>query len=292
MNIQYNTIATVPDQNHATTKILGMTADPEMGEQTIEQVRGKLSSLLHPSVSANAYPRRSQLIPSEEVATMNTAHLAEFIDHTLLKPDTTAEQVKTLCREALQFKCASVCVNSSQIKLCAQLLKGSELPICSTIGFPFGTTASRAKAAETTDAIEAGASEIDMVINIGRLKDREWSYVRDDISAVIEAATGHPVKVILETGHLTKEEKIAACLLSAAAGAAFVKTSTGFGRGGATVEDIMLMRFLTGPYMGVKASGHIRDAKTVRSMLAAGANRIGTSSTTAIVAGKTRSFIR
>jgi deoxyribose-phosphate aldolase len=263
-----------------------MVDNPSICEQTIEQVREELSNLLQHSAAAETRPLVNQAIAPEVVSTLSSARLAEFIDHTLLKPESSAEQVEKICREAVQFKCASACVNSSRIELCAQLLKGSGVLACSTIGFPLGSATPDAKASEAADAVEHGADELDMVINIGRLKDKDWSYVWDDVSAVIGASGGHTVKVILETGYLTEEEKIAACMLSVAAGASFVKTSTGFGRGGATVEDITLMRHVVGPHMGVKASGGVRDEETARTMLTAGANRIGASSTSAIVSGK------
>lgn len=215
-----------------------------------------------------------------------TLDLAPYIDHTLLKPDATEEQVRKLCEEARKYSFASVCVNPSWVALSAQMLKGSPVKVCTVIGFPLGATTSTAKAIETRDAIANGADEIDMVINVGALKSGNDALVKDDIEAVVAAAKGRGiVKVILETALLTREEKVKACLLSKMAGADFVKTSTGFVPGGATVEDIALMRETVGPNMGVKASGGIRDTKTAKDMVAAGATRLGASASVAIVNG-------
>lgn len=206
-----------------------------------------------------------------------------MIDHTLLKADATSEDIKKLCEEALQYDFATVCVNSSQIPLAAQLLANSHTkPIC-VVGFPLGAMSSQAKAFEAKEAIAAGAQEIDTVIPVGALKDGNYKYVLSDISAVVEASKPVPVKVILETSLLSEDEKKFACVLSKAAGAAFVKTSTGFGGGGASEADIELMRKVVGPEMGVKASGGVRTLEDARKMLAAGATRIGTSAGVAIV---------
>lgn len=212
--------------------------------------------------------------------------LARIIDHTLLKPDATAAQIEQLCREALQYGFAAVCVNPTWVPLAARLLQGSDVKVCTVVGFPLGATSTAAKVAEARAAIAAGAREIDMVINIGALKSGLYDQVRDDIRAVVEAA--HPtatVKVILETALLTDAEKVQACRLAREAGADFVKTSTGFGPGGATVHDVALLRREVGPAMGVKASGGIRDRATALAMVQAGANRIGASASVAIVTG-------
>jgi deoxyribose-phosphate aldolase len=212
--------------------------------------------------------------------------LAPLIDHTLLKPDATEAQVRKLCEEARQFSFASVCVNPAWVPLCARLLEGSPVKVCTVIGFPLGATTPTTKAVEARDAIANGAHEIDMVINVGALKSGNDDLVRRDIEAVVQAAKGQAlVKVILETALLSREEKIKACLLAKQAGADFVKTSTGFGPGGATVEDIALMRETVGPTMGVKASGGIRDRATAEAMVAAGATRIGASASVAIAKG-------
>lgn len=212
--------------------------------------------------------------------------LAKYIDHTLLKPDATSDQIRKLCEEARQYKFATVCVNSSHVRLAAELLKGSTVKPIAVVGFPLGAATAKAKAFETLEAIRNGAEEIDMVINIGALKERDYKTALNDIIAVVGAAGDIPVKVILETSQLNDEEKIVACVLSKAAGAAFVKTSTGFSGGGATVEDIKLMRRMVGKDMGVKASGGVRSYEDAMKMIEAGANRLGTSSSIAIVTGQ------
>ena len=224
------------------------------------------------------------------VGAPGAAELARYIDHTLLKPEATEGQIRKLCEEARKHTFASVCVNPSWVSLASQMLKGSPVKVCTVIGFPLGATTPTTKAIETRDAIANGANEIDMVINVGALKSGNDALVKDDIEAVVAAAKGHAiVKVILETALLTKEEKIKACLLSKMAGTDFVKTSTGFVPGGATVEDIALMRETVGPDMGVKASGGIRDTKTASDMMAAGATRLGVSASVAIISGQAAS---
>ncbi|MGE5554109.1 MAG: deoxyribose-phosphate aldolase [Betaproteobacteria bacterium] len=212
--------------------------------------------------------------------------LAKLIDHTLLKPDATPEAIARLCGEAAEYGFASVCVNPGNVALAAALLRGSEVKVCTVIGFPLGATTPLAKAFEARDAVANGADELDMVLNVGALKAGDEALVARDIRAVVEAAGGRLVKVILETGLLTEEEKVRACLLAKEAGAGFVKTSTGFGPGGATVEDVRLMRQAVGPDFGVKASGGIRDRVTAERMVAAGATRLGTSSGVAIIRGE------
>ncbi|OGR96657.1 MAG: deoxyribose-phosphate aldolase [Elusimicrobia bacterium RBG_16_66_12] len=208
---------------------------------------------------------------------------ARYVDHTLLKPNATQDEIAKLCEEAKAFCFASVCVNPSYVALAAQYLRGSGVKVCTVVGFPLGSTTPTVKAIEARDAIANGADEIDMVINIGALKSGNDAVVYDDIKAVREATRGKILKVILETSLLSNEEKIRACVLAKKAGGDFVKTSTGFGGGGATVEDIRLMRGAVGPLMGVKASGGIRDAKGAADMIAAGATRLGTSASVAIV---------
>lgn len=215
--------------------------------------------------------------------------VAPYIDHTLLKPDATESEIRKLCEEARTHKFASVCVNPGWVSLAHELLRGSGVMVCTVIGFPLGATTAAAKACETEDAIRKGAEEIDMVINVGALKSGQYELVAEDIRAVVRAAQGTTVKVILETSLLNDEEKVIACELSKAAGAHFVKTSTGFGSGGATVHDIQLMRQTVGADMGVKASGGVRDYPTAKAMIEAGANRIGASASIAIVQGKTSS---
>ncbi len=213
--------------------------------------------------------------------------LARMIDHTLLKPDATPEEIAQLCFEARKYKFASVCVNPTWVKLCAQLLEGTPVKVCTVIGFPLGATASEVKAFETVNALDQGATEIDMVINIGALKARDLETVARDIYGVVKAAhaRGALVKVILETALLNDEEKTIACMISKEAGADFVKTSTGFGGGGATVHDVELMRRVVGPNMGVKASGGVRTYEDAASMIKAGATRIGASAGVKIIQG-------
>lgn len=213
-------------------------------------------------------------------------NIAAMIDHTILKADTTKEEVVKICKEAREYKFKSVCVNSYYTKLVAEELKDSGVLVCTVVGFPLGAMETKSKAFETARAIEIGANEIDMVINVGALKDKDYDFVLNDIKEVVETAKGKAiVKVILETCLLTEEEKIKACQLSQEAGADFVKTSTGFSTGGATVEDIKLMRKTVGPNMGVKASGGVRTKEDALGVIEAGANRIGASSSIAIVNG-------
>lgn len=213
--------------------------------------------------------------------------LARMIDHTLLKPDASRDDLQLLCDEARKFGFASVCVNSANVRYCKERLRSSGVMTVAVVGFPLGAASTQAKAFETKQAIRDGADEIDMVINIGALKSRDYVMVHDDIAAVVDAAKPCPVKVILETGALTQDEKIIACALSKAARAAYVKTSTGFGPGGATVDDIRLMRRIVGSDVGVKASGGVRDQAGAEAMIAAGATRIGASASVAIVTGGT-----
>ncbi|WP_240511966.1 deoxyribose-phosphate aldolase [Paludifilum halophilum] len=216
---------------------------------------------------------------------MNHASLASMIDHTLLKPGTTSEQIDKLCREAVEHRFAAVCINPDWVARAAERLKGTGVKVATVVGFPLGATTREVKAFETRQAIQNGASEIDMVMNIDALKSGDLDYFRQDIEEVVQAAEKAPVKVILETGLLNQEEIRVASEKAKAAGAHFVKTSTGFGQGGATEEAVRLMRETVGPDMGVKASGGIRDRETADKMVAAGANRIGASASVAIVTG-------
>lgn len=212
---------------------------------------------------------------------------AKLIDHTLLKADATKDSIIKLCEEAKIYHFASVCVNPTWVETAAQLLQESNVLVCTVIGFPLGASTSATKAFEASHAIEKGAKEVDMVINIGALKDKQDELVEKDIRAVVEVAKGKAlVKVIIETCLLTDEEKVRACELAVTAGADFVKTSTGFSTGGATVADVALMRQTVGPSIGVKASGGIRDLENVEAMVQAGASRIGASSGVAIVKGQ------
>jgi deoxyribose-phosphate aldolase len=211
--------------------------------------------------------------------------VAAMIDHTLLKPDATRSDIETLCREAAQYEFASVCVNPTWVALCARLLQGSRVKVCSVVGFPLGATTADTKHYETRRAIFDGAREIDMVVNVGALKSGDLRLVQRDIEAVTAPCrdAGAVSKVIIEAALLTDEEKITACTLAKAAGADFVKTSTGFGPGGATAHDVALMRRAVGEEMGVKAAGGVRDLEAVKAMVAAGATRIGASAGVRIV---------
>ena len=213
-------------------------------------------------------------------------HLASMIDHTLLKPEASRAQVEQLCDEAKQYGFASVCVNPAYVRLCAQRLEGSSVKVCAVVGFPLGATLPEVKAFETQQALDAGAAEIDMVINIGALKSQDHDLLVRDIAAVVGTAHAKNalVKVIIEAALLTNDEKTLACLLAQSAGADFVKTSTGFGPGGATVEDVAQMRRVVGPIMGIKAAGGIRTLADVQKMIAAGATRIGASASVKIMA--------
>lgn len=209
--------------------------------------------------------------------------LAKFIDHTLLRPEASDPQIERLCQEALQFRFASVCVNPCKVVLAAALLNKSGIPVCTVIGFPLGAATTETKVFETRQALELGAAEFDMVISLGAVKTKEFDLIQKEIEAVVKAAQGHPVKVILETALLNEEEMRAVCNRAELAKAHFVKTSTGFGPGGATVESVSILNSAVGGRLGVKASGGIKDRETARKMIAAGATRIGTSSGVQIV---------
>lgn len=204
-------------------------------------------------------------------------NISEFFDHTILKSDADTEQVKKVVAEAVRNGLASVCVNQYRTKMVAELLKGSKVKTCTVVGFPLGAVTSEVKAFETVQAVKDGADEIDMVINIGAMKDKDYNYVLEDIKAVRKACKGKTLKVIIETCLLSDDEKVKACEMAKEAGADFVKTSTGFSTGGARTEDVQLMRNTVGNEMGVKASGGIRDIDTAKDMIKAGATRLGTS---------------
>ncbi len=213
--------------------------------------------------------------------------LSHLIDHTLLKPDATQDEIAQLAYEARKYGFASVCVNPSYVKLCSDLLKGSDGVVCTVVGFPLGATSTEAKVFEAQKAVRDGATEVDMVINVGALRSRDYELVERDIASVARVvhAGGAILKVIIETALLSDEEKVAASQLAKVAGADFVKTSTGFGPGGATAEDVALMRRVVGPKMGVKASGGIRTYADAQKMVAAGASRIGASASVKIIQG-------
>ena len=214
--------------------------------------------------------------------------IARMIDHTLLKPEATPDEIKKLCEEARTYDFASVCVNPCYVPLCHELLSGSKVKVCTVIGFPLGSTTTETKRMEAEQALKNGAQEIDMVINIGMLKQQELDYVFNDINQVVLAAKkfGSICKVIIETALLTDEEKIKACLLAKEAKADFVKTSTGFSKGGATAGDVALMKYVVGSAVGVKASGGIRTTEDAKLMIASGADRIGASASVKIVKGE------
>ena len=231
-------------------------------------------------------PLRPGLIKRRISMEYTKKNVAGMIDHTLLKADATEAQIAKLCQEAKEHGFASVCVNPGYVPEAAEALKGTDVRVCTVIGFPLGATSSEAKAAETADAIAKGAAEVDMVVNVGRIKSGNWDYVRSDIAAVVNAARGRALtKVSIETCLLTDDEKIRVCEIAKDAGADFVKTSTGFSTGGATAADIALMRKTVGPDMGVKASGGIHSTEEAIALIEAGASRIGASAGIAIISG-------
>lgn len=218
---------------------------------------------------------------------LNDISLARMIDHTMLKPEATKQEITTLCEEAKKYNFASVCINPSNVPFCSQLLRGTQVKVCTVIGFPLGATTTAAKRAEAEEALNEGAQEIDMVINIGRLKAGDYKYVFNDINQVVLAAKrkNAVTKVIIETALLSDEEKVKACLISKEAKADFVKTSTGFSKGGATAGDIALMKYVVGSSVGVKASGGVRTTEDAENMIRSGADRIGASASVKIVTG-------
>ena len=214
---------------------------------------------------------------------LTVEELAQTIDHTVLKPETTQSKIKQLCEEAIDYNFAAVCINASHVEYAASLLTDSTVQVCAVVGFPLGATLSEVKAVETKEVVKRGAHEVDMVINVGALRDKDYDLVQKDIEAVVAASGDAHVKVILETGLLIDEQKVKACEICKDAGADFVKTSTGFGPMGATPHDVRLMRETVGPSMGVKAAGGIRSFKDALRLIEAGANRLGTSSGVAII---------
>ena len=251
----------------------------ELINKITREVMAKLKSELNLKSSSSAR--------SGSMIMLNApADAASIIDHTLLKPEATQDQFDKLCEEAVRYNFWSVCVNTNWVSYCAKKLRGTGVKVCSVVGFPLGAMDARSMAFETRRAIEDGASEIDMVLNIGALKSGDHKKVEEGIRAVRRATRGNTIlKVILETGLLDASEKVVACQLCKKANADFVKTSTGFAKGGATVEDIALMRRTVGPEMGVKASGGVRTFADVQAMVNAGATRVGASSSVAIVTG-------
>lgn len=262
-------------------------------EQLIKQITNEVMAQISNADQNNESQPKKEMNKSsatytEDRQVITGPQVARLIDHTLLKPDSTKEQIVQLCEEAKEHNFATVCINPYWVDTAAQNLKGSNVGITTVVGFPLGSTSTFNKISEARDAIAAGANEIDMVINIGAMKSGDYEAVKKDIEGVVLACNKQTVvKVILETGFLNEEEKQKACMLSKMAGANFVKTCTGFGPGQATPEDISLMRKTVGPEMGVKASAGIRDLPTVRKLVEAGATRIGASSSIAIIKGET-----
>ncbi len=273
-------------------------------ERIIEQITRQVLILVqeeqieadeHPPISSHNYVERVQPVVSagaDRIAsTLGIAptdgRLAHMIDHTVLKPDATQDQIAQLCYEARKYSFASVCINPTNVKLCAQLLEGSDVLVCTVVGFPLGATSTEVKVFEAQQAVRDGATEVDMVINVGALKSRDYELVERDVASIARAChAGNAIlKVIIEAALLTDEEKVVACQLAMVAGADFVKTSTGFGPGGATVKDVALMRRVVGPTMGVKAAGGIRTYKDAQEMIAAGASRLGASASVKIIQG-------
>jgi deoxyribose-phosphate aldolase len=224
----------------------------------------------------------------EASGTGGTTKINKMIDHTLLKPTATENEIRVLCKEARDNDFMSVCVNPSYVPLSYECLRGSDVKVCTVIGFPLGATTTKTKVFETREVIENGATEVDMVVNVGAIKSGNWDYVKKDIEDIYLASKGKALlKVIIETCLLTDEEKVRVCAICKAIGVGFVKTSTGFSTGGATTSDVALMRKVVGPEVGVKASGGVKDANSAKEMIEAGANRLGTSSGIAIVRGGT-----
>ena len=232
--------------------------------------------------SKSAKPKEGQKPKKDSKSKKSALDLASYIDHTILKPDATEAEITKVCQEAIDHNFKAVCVNSANVGLAAELLKNHNTMPIAVVGFPLGAAISASKAHEAKEAIKAGAREIDMVINIGALKARNYRKVLIDIQTVVDAAAC-PVKVIIETSSLNQDEKIIACAISKAAGAQFVKTSTGFGASGATAEDVSLMRRVVGDEMGIKASGGIKTREDILNMIEAGATRVGSSASVAIV---------
>jgi deoxyribose-phosphate aldolase len=252
--------------------------------ELIDKIASEVMNKLNAQMSEKKQAVHNRAAPVKMTTNLNAEAVARAIDHTQLKPDATLAQFDQLCEEAKQYRFKSVCVNSSRVEYVARKLQGTDVLICAVVGFPLGAMTSKAKAFETREAISAGADEIDMVINIGALKSGDYKTVEEDIRSVRRATRATTVlKVIIETSMLTQDEKVIACELAEKAGADFVKTSTGFGGGGATVEDVALMRRVVSSNVLVKASGGIRDFKTAQALMSAGASRLGIGSSIAVM---------
>ena len=254
--------------------------------QLIEKIVSEVLARVGPAAAAASAAIASGAVSASTVPALAPADIAKFIDHTMLRPEAPTSAFEKLCDEALKYRFYSVCVNSCRIAYVSRKLQGTGVKVCSVVGFPLGAMTARSKAFETREAIEDGASEIDMVINVGLLKSGDLRGVEEDIRSVRRATRGNTIlKVIIETALLSQEEKVLACEISKKAGADFVKTCTGFSGGGASVEDLQLMRSVVGREMGVKASGGVRTYKMALAFLGAGANRLGAVSSVAIVTG-------
>lgn len=254
----------------------------------IDKITKEVMSRLNEKMKSQSLSKQESSVQPTAKLKMSPIELARYIDHTLLKPESIQSQFEKLCDEAVKYKFMSVCVNSSWVPFVAKRLRGSGIKICSVIGFPLGEMDSRSKAFEARSAIASGADELDMVINIGALKSRNLKLVEEDIRSIKRACRSTTIlKVIIETGLLSEEEKVLACEISKKADADFVKTSTGFSGGGATVQDIVMMRKIVGPNIGVKASGGIKDYDSAIALINAGANRLGCGASVAIVTGGT-----
>jgi len=255
-------------------------------DELVDKITKEIISRFNKKTKTQTSPDEESANQSEPGVQMSAAELAKYIDHTLLKPEAVTSQFEQLCDEAIKYKFKSVCVNSGWVPFVAKKLKGSGIKICSVVGFPLGGMDSRSKAFEAKSAIASGADEIDMVINIGVLKSGNLKFVEEDIRTIKRACRSATIlKVIIETILLTEKEKILACEIAKKAGADFVKTSTGFSGGGATVQDVVLMRRIVGPKMGVKASGGIRNYNQAVALINAGANRLGCGSSVAVITG-------
>jgi len=255
-------------------------------KELIDKITKEVMSRLEDKMKSQGASKQENTAKPLAKPQFSPLELARYIDHTLLKPDAVASAFDQLCAEAINYKFYSVCVNSSWVPYVTKKLRGSGVKICAVVGFPLGAMDSRSKAFETRNAIDGGANEIDMVINVGALKSKDYKTVEEDIRAVKRACRANTVlKVIIETGLLKDDEKIIACEIAKKADASFVKTSTGFSGGGATVPDILLMRRIVGTKMGVKASGGIRDFNQAVALINAGANRLGCGASVAVVSG-------
>jgi len=295
-------MSTVPEAtaaNHAGMRILGLSAITNKATGAADQQTDSHEEVLAMAKVAGeklvrlvrnvleAMPVLEYVTPDQLVEIINddATQIAHITDHTLLRPDTVAKQITQLCEESLQYNFASVCINPIHVKLAVDMLKYSNVKVCTVIGFPLGASTPEDKIRETEETIAGGATEVDMVINIGALKEGNDGLVERDIAGVVQAAHSRGVlcKVIIETGLLTDDEKVRVCKLAKKAGADFVKTATGFSSGGATAKDVALMRKIVGPNMGVKASGGIKSLADAKTMIGAGANRIGTSAGVKII---------